>query len=134
ARPDGRAGTPPRYLIEYRGPEGTQHFAGVALGPDGIYAVPMLPIAGTSGAVLRLSYDPPAAHPVVVDKASGLFRGSDMPHLSSLGCTSCHSVAGQGGDIGPNLDRFGINWRITEFLESEEYEAHLASQIGAGGS
>jgi hypothetical protein len=133
-----KAGTPPRYLIEYTGPEGTQHFAGVATGPDGIYAVPMLPIAGTSGAVLRLSYDPQAAHPVVVDKASGLFRGNDMPHLSALGCTSCHTVAGQGGDIGPNLDQFGVEWRITEFLASAEYEALLSAQIaaarGAAGS
>jgi hypothetical protein len=128
-----RAGTPPRYLIEYRGPEGTQHFAGAARGPDGIYAVPMLPIAGTSGAVLRLRYDPAAAHPVVVDKTSGLFRGDDMPQLSALGCTSCHAIAGQGGDIGPNLDQFGVEWRITEFLASAEYEAHLSAQIAAGG-
>lgn len=129
-----RAGTPPRYLIEYTGPEGAQHFAGVAQGPDGLYAVPMLPIAGTSGAVLRLSYDPQAAHPVVVDKASGLFRGNDIPQLTALGCTSCHNIAGQGGDIGPNLDRFGVEWRITEFLASDEYEELLATQIAAGSS
>lgn len=129
-----KANTPPRYLIEHIGPEGTQHFAGVALGPDGLYAVPMLPIAGTSGAVLRLSYDPQAAHPAVVDKVSGLFRGNDLPHLTALGCTSCHNVAGQGGDIGPTLDRFGVEWRITEFLASQEYEELLTARLAAGGT
>lgn len=132
AASDNRAATPPRYLIEYRGPVSEQHFAGVALGNDGIYAVPMLPIAGTSGAVLKLSYEPARAHPVVVDKASGLFRGNQLEHLSGLGCTSCHAIAGQGGDIGPTLDRFTVNWRITEFLNSRGYEGHLADLIAPG--
>ena len=134
AAADNRVATPPRYLIEYQGPVSEQHFSGVALGHDGIYAVPMLPIAGTSGAVLKVRYDPRAAHPVIVDKASGLFRGNDLPHLTELGCTSCHSIAGQGGDIGPTLDRFTVNWRITEFLNSDTYERHLATLIAPGSS
>ena len=124
---------PPRYLIEYLGPSGSQHFAGVAIGPDGIYLTPMLPLDGASGAVLRLSYDPLHEHHPQVSKKSGLFRSPDLAAITDLGCTGCHAVAGTGGGIGPNLDRFGIEWRITEYLNSAAYEAAVAALPADGG-
>ena len=126
AQPDALA-DPPRYLVEYQGPRGSQHFAGVAAGSDGLYLTPMLPLDGASGAVLRLSYDPQASHTPQVAKATGLFRSPELGTLNELGCTGCHAVAGTGGGIGPNLDGFGLEWRITEYLNSAAYTASLAS-------
>src|SRR5690606_15435403 len=41
-------------------------------------------------------------------------------------CSNCHSLDGRGGGIGPSLDRFGLNWRLTERLNSKGYEAAVA--------
>lgn len=130
---EGALADPPRYLIEYQGPVGSQHFGGVAAGPDGLYVTPMLPLDGAPGAVLRLSYDPSDPHQPQVAKATGLFRSPELDTLNDLGCTGCHAVAGTGGGIGPNLDRFGLEWRITEYLNSAAYETALAALPTDGG-
>ncbi len=131
ARTAGMAATPPRYLVQYLGLSGGQHFAGVAVGPDGLYLTPMLPLGDLGGVVLRLRYDPAVAHTEAAKPTWGLAGHGRLPVLEDLGCTGCHSVAGTGGGIGPVLDQFSFNYRITEHLNSLAYEADLRALMAA---
>lgn len=121
----GAAATPPRYLVQNLGGDGAQHFAGVAVGPDGLYVTPMLPIGDLGGVVLRLRYDPETAHPVAAKPTSGLTHRVRLEALEELGCTGCHQIAGVGGGIGPPLDQFAVNFYITEYLNSRPYEEQV---------
>jgi glucose/arabinose dehydrogenase len=123
------AGRPivPTFLVEYLGPERSQHFGGVALHDDGLLVVPMLPVDDGEGVVLRLRYAPGDAHPVNTAVAYSLHRNPSMEAINRFACTGCHSVAGVGGGIGPALDRFAFNWRLTERLNTDGYEEQLAA-------
>jgi hypothetical protein len=121
----GLAATPPRYLVQHLGAANTQHFAGVAVGPDGLYLTPMLRLGDLGGVVLRLYYDEERAHPVPAKPTWGLTVRARLTVLDDLGCTGCHEIAGVGGGVGPTLDQFGFNYRITEYLNSRPYEERL---------
>ena len=125
----GVAATVPRYLVQHLGELGEQHFAGVAIGPDGLYVTPMLPVGDLGGVVLRVRYDPTRDHPLTAKTSPGLTQRVRVPMLSELGCTGCHEVAGAGGGIGPVLDQFGFNYRITEHLNSRPYEDRLRAMM-----
>src|SRR5690606_9117431 len=149
----GVAATVPRYLVQHLGELGEQHFAGVAIGPDGLYVTPMLPVGDLGGGVLRVRYDPtrahppawplravgsvsrpvryhpPRAHPLTAKTSPRLSQRVRVPVLSELGGTGCHEVAGAGGGIGPVLDQFGFNYRITEHLNSRPYEDRLRAMM-----
>jgi len=125
----GHAATPPRYLVQHLGAPDDQHFAGVAVGPDGLYLAPMLPLPGLGGVVLRLYHDPERAHPVAAKAGWGLARRVQLGVLQDLGCVGCHEIAGVGGGIGPLLDQFGFNYRITEYLNSRPYEERLRAMM-----
>lgn len=127
--PEGDAAVPPRYLIQFVGEPNAQHMAGVGIGDDGLYVTPMVPLGEQGSVVLRLRYDPSAAHPVVTNASSGLRRGADLNVLNELGCTGCHEIRGEGGGIGPVLDQFGFHYRITERLNSRPYEDRLREMI-----
>lgn len=115
----------PSFLIENVGPRQTQPFAGVAVGPDGLYVVPMLDVGGGGGAVVRLYYDPVHAHPVRTSSPRGLFQPPGMRYLTSLGCTGCHNIEGIGGGIGPALNNFDAMWGMTRYLNTAEFEEIL---------
>ncbi len=125
----GMVATPPRYLVQSLGAPNSQHFAGVAVGPDGLYVTPMVPLAGLGGVVLRLYYDEEHAHPVTAKPTWGLTRRARLSVLDDLGCTGCHEIAGVGGGIGPTLDQFGFNYRITPSLNSRPYEERLRAML-----
>jgi glucose/arabinose dehydrogenase len=115
----------PTHLLAYRG-EALQRVLGVAFGPDGLYVVPAVPDAQGVAHVLKLRYDPRDAHPVVIGTASDPMTGTGLGLLAQHSCISCHAIDGQGGGIGPSLDRFGLNWRLTERLNAPAYEAQVA--------
>lgn len=122
----GRPPHLPQYLLEYTGKYGTQRFAAVAVGPDGIYTAPMVPGPDGSSPVLRIRYEPSQAHPVTVQPRAGLQSMAGFGALAEHGCISCHAVQGTGGGIGPTLDYFGLEWRLTKRLNSAEYVAQVA--------
>ena len=122
----------PEYLVEYVGEQGEQHLGAVAVGEEAIFFAPMVPgVEGTSD-VLALRFEPTAAHTVLIAPRAGLEAGGHLGPLAERGCVSCHSVAGQGGGIGPTLDEFAIKWRLTRRLDSAEYEVQLRDLIEAG--
>src|SRR5690606_35307446 len=127
--PEGDAAVPPRYLIQFMGEANAQHLAGVGIGDDGLYVSPMVPLGEQGSVVLRLRYDPDAAHPVIASETAGLRRGADLNLLNELGCTGCHEIQGEGGGIGPVLDQFRFHYRITETLNSRPYEERLRAMI-----
>lgn len=116
----------PRYFVEYVG-TGENHVGGVADAVDGLYLAPMLPLADGTGALLRLRYAPDEAHPRVAVDRGTLVKAQDLGLLQTVGCSSCHAIAGEGHGIGPTLDKFGINWRLTERLNSEAYAEQVAA-------
>ncbi|MEK6221371.1 MAG: PQQ-dependent sugar dehydrogenase, partial [Chloroflexota bacterium] len=113
----------PQILLRYIGPVET-HYAGIvpgmAIGPDGIYFAPMLEDGVETGVVYRIYYDPSDAHP---------FHPEDINNpralLSSLGCTGCHSIDSQGGQVAPALDYQPLVTGLQERLNSAEYLAFL---------
>lgn len=120
----GKVLRPPRYALEYVG-QGLQHVTGFAVGPDGLYAVPNVPGPDGESVILKLRYDPANAHPTTVVPRSKLVAPASLGLLNDYPCTSCHAISGQGGSIGPALDRFGFNWRITERLNSDSYRRQV---------
>jgi hypothetical protein len=121
-----RVSGPPGYALEHVG-TGSQHVTGFAVGPDGLYAAPNLPGPDGQGYILKLAYQPDAAHAVTLAPRSNLTRPTVLGALAEYPCTSCHSVAGYGGGVGPTLDRFAINWRLTERLNTAAYEEQVAA-------
>lgn len=116
----------PRYLLEFLGEPGTQHFSAVAIGPDGVYTAPMVPDAKGGSPVLRIRLDPETAHTVHVSPRASLESTRDLGVLGTHGCVSCHTIRGVGGGVGPSLDAFGLNWRLTQRLNAPAYEAQVA--------
>ena len=110
----------PYYLLEYVG-EGEQRVTGFAVGPDALYAVPSVPDAEGQGFILKFRHAPEAAHSVTVTRRSSLIPASRLGLLSEYGCVGCHAIEGQGGGIGPALDKFAINWRLNERLNTADY-------------
>ncbi len=125
ADPAGTRHTP-RYFVEHVGST-VNRVGGIADASDGLYLAPMLPLANGSGSLLRLRYQPEQAHPVHVSDRGTLVQAQNIGLLQSVGCTSCHAVAGVGNGMGPTLDRFGIRWRLTERLNASGYEAQVAA-------
>lgn len=117
----------PFYALQYIG-DGEQHVLGFAAGPDGLYAAPAVPDAQGRGFVLKFRYNPGEAHThVIPSRASLLVSASRLGLLNDYSCTGCHTVAGQGSGIGPALDKFALNWRLTERLNTESYEQLLTA-------
>jgi hypothetical protein len=114
----------PRYLVEHRA-EGEQYVAGLAFGPDGLYMVPMLPDARGESAIFRIRYDPGAEHAYVIgEDVEGLAEGQAL--MVQHGCFGCHSIGGEGGDVGPALDRFSLNQRTRLRVNASEYAEQVA--------
>lgn len=118
----------PAFLIESLSPPKSQYFIGVAVGPDGLYVVPMLPLTEDGGAVVKLRYDPAGPHPVLTSSQRGLFTPHGLIHLTSLGCTGCHNINGVGGGIGPSLTNFDITWNLSKRLNSPGFEETLMAR------
>jgi glucose/arabinose dehydrogenase len=105
----------PQYLLRYQGSE-MQIVVGVALGPDGLYAVPTLPNSEGRSFVLKVVYEPDHPHPYLITD------GTDPRTLLwEKGCIGCHQLGDEGGSAGPALNQPQLSERIAAKLNSEEY-------------
>lgn len=116
---DNRASFPPADFLSYRGNQ-KQILSAMAFGPDGLYFAPLLPAFGDSSSVYKITYDPKDEHP---------YRANDTNDPERLmreyQCLSCHSIGGEGGEVGPKLDRVQLIERLEERLNSEGYLLEL---------
>jgi glucose/arabinose dehydrogenase len=117
----GRMRSAPQYFVGYAG-RGKQVIAGLAMGPDGLYFVPVMPDPAGNSAVLKVLYSEGAVSP---QSSSG---GKDVISLlNSHQCYSCHIIYGYGfGNTGPALGGAAMERRISERLASADYAKSLA--------
>ncbi len=116
----GRTRTAPQYFVRYAG-RGKQVIAGLAMGPDGLYFVPIMPDPSGQSAVLKVVYREGAVSPHSSD-------GDDVISLlNSHQCYSCHVIYDYGfGNTGPDLGGSAMERRIRERLASADYEESLS--------
>lgn len=106
----------PYHFLKYRGP-GTQLVVGLAIGPDGLYFVPIIPDVGSHSAVYKVSYDTGSKYPFLMSN-----ENNALSEIQSYGCSGCHVINGMwGGTAGPSLDRGNLAERIKQRLDSPEY-------------
>lgn len=111
-----KALSPPSTLLRYRG-SGSQALVGTAIGPDGLYFVPIMPLSDGRSVVFKVSYDPDSKHPYTLANET-----SAMILLEERGCYGCHMYNQNGwGTAGPRLDSDLLISRIGERLSSDEY-------------
>lgn len=114
-----RMASVPREILSYRG-KGMQIPVSVALGPDGLYFLPIFPNSAGIKAVYRVTYDPAKGYPHRIGSDE-----SPLALINKYGCRQCHSIAGAGGAFGPKLDaeRFAsLRQRVT----SPDYAKQVA--------
>jgi len=108
--------SPPAIFLRYVGTE-FQTLAGMAVGPDGLYIAPILPLSDGRSAVLKVTYDPENSHPYTLEEET-----SPQILLESRGCFGCHTLGENGwGTAGPNLDSENLVTRVSERLGSAAY-------------
>lgn len=105
----------PQYFLRYQGSE-EQIMVGVALGPDGLYAVPTLPNAEGKSFVLRVAYDPNHQHPYLITDGT-----EPRTLMWEKGCIGCHQLGDEGGTAGPTLNQPQLAERINAKLNSSDY-------------
>ena len=117
----GRTRSAPRYFVRYAG-KGKQVIAGLAMGPDGLYFVPVMPDPTGRSAVLKVVYREGAVSP------HSSRDGEDVISLiNSHQCYSCHVINDYGfGNTGPELGGAVMAQRISERLASADYEESLS--------
>ena len=104
----------PRSFVRYRGPR-IQQPVGVQVGPDGVYVVPLHPLQGERGAILKVAYAPDNAHSLVVDRP-----GDALGLMVEKGCYGCHGAHYTDVRPGPPLDATLVP-RLVDQLGSREY-------------
>lgn len=109
----------PRSILNYRG-EGMQIPVSTAVGPDGIYFLPILPNAESRVAVYKVRHDPDAEFPHRIGEDE-----APLVLMNQYGCRQCHQIAGAGGKFGPSLDD-GLRERLIATLNAPEYAAQVA--------
>jgi glucose/arabinose dehydrogenase len=96
---------------------------GIAVGPDGLYLVPLYPVRkeeGAKGVVLRVAYEPAKAfrrHLASDDTVEML--------MSEKGCFSCHGRQPTDLNVAPPLDRETLIPRVLLRLRSKDYRQQL---------
>jgi hypothetical protein len=115
-----RVVSPPASFIRFTRPVGGES-AAVAIGPDGLYFAGLVPNRAGDSPVYRVSYDPSARYPNVLEIVSA---GSRLYFQN--GCNECHTRAGIGGKSAPVLDREPLEERLSHRLGSEDYKRRIA--------
>ena len=104
-----------RSTLRYVGAQ-RQLIVGVAVGPDGLYVVPMLPDAEGATAILHLDYEPAEAHPRLIIKSR------TAQEIVTTRCMVCHHVDGRGlGSAAPALSRLTLADRILDQIDNPAY-------------
>ncbi|MEK6578217.1 MAG: PQQ-dependent sugar dehydrogenase [Bdellovibrionota bacterium] len=117
----GKTLSTPRYILQSR-TERLKRVVGLALGPDGLYFVPIdQGFRGTSP-VLKLTYDPEKPHPYLL----GLQKDADTL-MKKKGCLGCHTFEDAIVKVGPSLSADSLIARIDARLKSPEYLKSLVA-------
>jgi hypothetical protein len=112
----GKLASVPDYFLKYRG-SSFQVFAGLAVGPDGLYLAPILPFKDGRSPILKVKYSGPGAHPHTFEN-----ERDPQQLLEARGCYGCHTLGENGwGTAGPNLDRKQMVARLKSKLFSPTY-------------
>ena len=109
----------PKQILKFRG-EGTQVPVAVALGPDALYFVHLLPNQAGVTPVYKIRYDPTAGYPYRLGASQ-----SPQALVNYYQCRQCHEIQGQGGKAGPAIDATLVP-RLAERLNAPAYEARVA--------
>lgn len=104
----------PRPILNYRG-EGMQLPVSVALGPDGLYFVSLLPNSEGVQGVYRITYNPDAPYPHRIGQDE-----TPMALINKYNCRQCHIIAGAGGRFAPALDGT-LSIRLNQRLSEPDY-------------
>ena len=117
----GHVTSRPRSLVKYVG-KTLQVLSSVAIADDGIYFAPVYGEQSKpqDSNVYRLSWAPEKKYPTSMRQytnARAIIRNN--------GCRGCHSIRGDGGNVGPNLSREDIRSRNLERVNSPEFTAML---------
>ena len=108
--------SPPDTFLKYRG-KIFQTLVGLAVGPDGLYFVPILPLADGRSVVFKVTYNPESKYPYTLKKET-----SGPILIEQHGCYGCHIRNENGwGTAGPRLDRDQLISRVSERLSSQKY-------------
>ncbi|MFQ6026765.1 MAG: hypothetical protein ACE5Q6_04525, partial [Dehalococcoidia bacterium] len=110
----------PETFLRYRGNH-NQVLAGVQVGPDGLYIVPLLPDPSGRSAIFKVQHSPGHLHPLVLGEDTA-------PHilLREKSCLGCHTIDDRaGGRIGPELNRQLLEQRLEPRLNSAAYLEEL---------
>ena len=108
----------PRSLVRYTG-KTLQVMSSIAMGDDGIYFAPVYAEDGTAGPanVYRLRKNTGEKYRNII----GQYR-NPRAVLRDNGCRGCHSINGNGGNIGPSLNAADIRERNLARINSEAFE------------
>jgi hypothetical protein len=105
--------------LRYNG-SGMQLPVSVALGPDGLYFIPMLPNKVGQSAIYKIYMDQNTEFPYQIGE-----NMSPQSLIAEYGCRGCHKIEGAGGNFGPVLDNTLIP-RLKDRLNSPEYTEQVA--------
>lgn len=109
----------PEYIVQYTGSD-YQAVAGVAIGKDGLYFVPLYSVHSNTGAVLKLQHKPGYIH----SNRIGLSDRADVI-IMEKGCLSCHSFKKERETTGPTLEQESLVSSIQTRLNSNEYRKSI---------
>lgn len=112
-------GSSPRPILKYRG-TGMQMPVSTAVGPDGLYFLPILPNAKGTVAVFKVTANPDSSYPHQIGSDE-----SPLALINEYGCRQCHQIAGTGGNFGPPLDN-ELRDRLSKKLNSPGYATRVS--------
>ena len=115
----------PRHFVERRfeGPVNVG-LGGLAFGPDGLYFTSILPNPDGDSPILKVVHRPTPEFPHIIGRTGRV--------IESRGCLACHTITGEGGQVGPelNFEEAGRRDEVLQRLESDSYAA-LQQQLDA---
>ncbi len=112
--------SPPEMILRYKG-KSFQTLVGLAVGPDGLYFTPILPLEDGRSVVFKISYDPGSKHPYTPENETDATL-----LIEQNGCYGCHKLNEKGwGTAGPRLDRDRLVPSVSDRLRTDEYAERI---------